>query len=75
MSVATITVQLDSDAAQIYKATPAKDQAKIRILFSILLREFADSARSLEVIMDQISAQALVLGLTEEQLQALLDAR
>jgi hypothetical protein len=74
MSVAIITVLLDSDAAQIYKATPAKDQAKIRILFSILLREFADSARSLEVIMDQISDQGLALGLTEEQLQALLDA-
>jgi len=75
MPVATIPVQLDLDAAQIYKTTPAKDQAKIRILFSILLREFADSARSLEVIMDQISDQAVALGLTEEQLQALLDAR
>ena len=75
MSGATITVQLDSDAAQIYKSTPAQDQAKIRVLFSILLREFAQSARSLEAIMDEISEKALALGLTEDQLQAMLDAR
>ena len=75
MEMATVTVQLDSDAAKIYKATRPKEQAKIRLLFSILLREFADSARSLETIMDEISDRAALLGMTEEKLQAMLDAR
>lgn len=75
MSIDTVTVQLDSDAAQIYKATPPKEQAKIRLLFSILLREFAGSTRTLEAIMDEISERAVSLGLTEEKLQAMLDAR
>ncbi len=75
MTLSNITVQLDSDAAKIYKETPPKEQAKIRLLFSILLREFADSARTLEAIMDEIGERAQALGLTEEKLQAMLDAR
>ena len=75
MSLATVAVQLDADAANIYKATPPQAQAKIGLLFSILLREFADSARTLEAIMDEIGERALALGLTEEKLQAMLDAR
>jgi hypothetical protein len=71
----TVTIQLDSDAAKIYQATPTKEQVKIRLLFSMLLREFADSARSLEAIMDEISDRAAGLGLTEEKLQAMLNAR
>ena len=75
MALSNITVQLDSDAAKIYQLTPPKEQAKIRLLFSILLREFADSARTLEAIMDEIGNRAEALGLTEEKLEALLDAR
>jgi hypothetical protein len=75
MAIATVTVQLDSDAAKIYKATPPQAQAKIGLLFSILLREFADSARTLEAIMDEIGERASSLGLTEEKLQVMLDAR
>jgi len=75
MTLSSITVQLDSDAVKIYQRTPPKEQAKIRVLFSILLREFADSARTLEAIMDEIGERAEALGLTEEKLQALLDGR
>ncbi|HXD11778.1 MAG TPA: hypothetical protein VN653_17060 [Anaerolineales bacterium] len=75
MALSNITVQLDSDAAKIYQSTPPKEQAKIRLLFSILLREFADSARTLEAVMDEIGGRAEALGLTEEKLRALLDAR
>ena len=75
MALSNITVQLDSDAVKIYKETSPKEQAKIRVLFSILLREFADSARTLEAIMDEIGERAQALGLTEEKLQALLDGR
>ncbi len=75
MALSSITVQVDSEAAKIYQETPANEQAKIRLLFSILLREFADSARSLEAIMDEIGARAKSKGLTEEKLQSLLDGR
>jgi hypothetical protein len=75
MTTATITVQLDADAAKIYESTSQQEQAKLRLLFSILLREFAGSARTLEAIMDEIGERAASLGLTEEKLQAMLDAR
>jgi len=75
MALSNITVQLDSEAAKIYQRTPPKEQAKLRLLFSILLREFADSARTLDSIMDEIGERAEALGLTEEKLQALLNAR
>ena len=75
MALSSITVQLDSDAAKIYRETPPEEQAKIRVLFSILLREFANSARTLEAIMDEIGERAKALGLTEDKLRAMLDAR
>ena len=75
MALSNITVQLDSEAAKIYQRTPSKEQAKLLLLFSILLREFADSARTLDSIMDEIGERAEALGLTEEKLQALLNAR
>lgn len=75
MALSSITVQLDSEAANIYMQTPPPEQAKIRLLFSILLREFADSGRTLEAIMDEIGERAQTLGLTKEKLQAMLDAR
>ena len=75
MTIATITLQVDSDAARIYRVTSPSEQAKFRVLFSILLREFAVSARSLEAIMDEISDRAVALGLTEDKLQAMLNAR
>jgi hypothetical protein len=74
MTTATVTVQLDADAAKIYESTGQQEQAKLRLLFSILLREFAGSARTLDAIMDDIGARASALGLTEEKLQAMLDA-
>jgi hypothetical protein len=73
MALTNITVQLDSETAKIYQETSPTEQAKIRLLFSILLREFSGSARTLEAIMDEIGERAQALGLTEKQLQAMLD--
>jgi hypothetical protein len=75
MSIATINIQIDSDVANIYKTTSPKDQAKIRLLISLLLREFSDSTRTLETVMDEIGERATSMGLTEEKLRAMLDAR
>lgn len=75
MTTDTVVIQLDADAAKIYKATPPDTQAKIGILLSLLLREYAGSARSLGSIMDEIGNRATSLGLTEEKLKAMLDAR
>ena len=75
MSTATVTVKLDAESAQIYQATQPEDQAKIGLLLSLLLREFSGSGRTIESTMNEISDTATSLGLTEEKLQAMLNAR
>lgn len=74
MSGATIAIQIDPEAAKIYKKTSQKEQVKLGLLFSMMLRDFASSARSLDAIMDEVGEKASVSGLTEEKLQKMLDA-
>jgi hypothetical protein len=66
MSVATITIPLDIQTAQIYTTAPAEDQKKLRLLMSLWLQEFANTPRPLQVLMDEISEKAQARGLTPE---------
>ncbi len=70
MSIATINIQLDEDAAQIYTQASAEKREKLRLLFSLWLREFEDL--SLPSLMDKISDNAQKRGLTTEILDSLL---
>ncbi len=70
----TITIPLDSDAARLYSQAPADVQKKFRLLVGLWLREFIESPRSLEVVMDEIGRKAEQRGLTAEALETLLDA-
>lgn len=71
----TISIQLDSDAAEFYESATLEQQKKLQILFSTLVREFSLSASTstLFEFMDEISDRAQARGLTPEILQAILD--
>lgn len=70
MSVATISIQLDTDAAQIYLESSEQKKEKLSLLISLWLREF--EGISLSTLMDQISDNAQKRGLTDEILDSLL---
>jgi hypothetical protein len=74
MTFSTITIPLDSDAAQIYSDASLDDQKKMRLLLSLWLRGFAGSSESLLTVMDRIAGQAQERGLTPEIMESLLNA-
>lgn len=73
MALATITVQLDDRAAQIYHATSERKRIQLRKLISFLVQEFAESTpESLLALMDEMSNEAEAKGLAPELLESLL---
>ena len=74
MTVATINIQLDDAAAQIYTTASEEDRKKIQLLLSFWLREFDLPSISLAELMDEVSEKAQQRGLTPEILETLLDA-
>ena len=74
MTVSTINVQLDHDAARIYTGASANTKEKLRLLLSFWLREFGMLSTPLPALMDEISDKAQARGLTPEVLESLLDA-
>ncbi len=73
MSIATITIPLDTQTARIYTSAPAEDQRKVRLLLSLWLQEFASTPRPIQEVMDEISEKAQARGLTPEILESLLN--
>ena len=69
MTVATINIQLDDDAAQIYTTASEEDRKKIQLLLSFWLREFDLPSIPLTALMDEISEKAQQRGLTPEILE------
>ena len=73
MADTTITVTLDEATAEAYSLATPTDQAKMQLLFRLLLREYA-TATSLPLsgLMDSISQEAEQRGLTPAILEQLL---
>ena len=71
MSTATISIQLEENAAQIYLEASEQKKEKLGLLIGLWLREFEDL--SLPALMDQISDNAHKRGLTPEILDELLN--
>ena len=67
-----ITVSVDTDVAELYRASSAGERRKLDLLVSLRLRDVAESRRPLEDIVREISRNARRRGLTEEILQSLL---
>jgi hypothetical protein len=74
MSTETITLEVDSEAAQVFRAASAEEREKLRVLLGIWLKEYAmaDTA-SLKGAMTEISQNAQSRGLTPEILESILE--
>ena len=73
MTMSMINVQLDRDAARIYKKASQTDKEKLNLLFSMRLREYDEHEISLPDVMDEISDSAQARSLTPEILESLLN--
>jgi hypothetical protein len=73
MPECTITIEVDAQTAQAYRAAREEEQMKIRALLRLRARELAvEKRRSLDEVMDQASRYAQAKGLTPEILESLL---
>jgi hypothetical protein len=68
-----ITLNLDAEAARLFTSASSEQQQKLEVLVSLLLVDMATSSSSLRAVMDTISVRARERGVTEEQLQRLLE--
>jgi hypothetical protein len=74
MATETITIQLDSEAARIFKAARPEEQKKIEALLSLWLKEIATTeSLSLKEMMNDIGGRAQERGLTSEILESILN--
>ena len=72
MTTASITLQVDEEAARIYENASPEVQRKLAALVSLQLLEAAHSTLSLREVMDAIGQNAQMRGLTEDRLQEIL---
>ena len=72
MSVATINIPLDSEAARIYSSASVERRQQLQMLISTLVIEFDTAPQSLLALMDELSDRAIARGLTPEVLERLL---
>lgn len=73
MAAEEITIRVDSQSANAYRAASDGDRRKLDLLLSLRLREATDTSASLTEIMREISNRARERGLTPEILRSLLD--
>ena len=73
MSTEVISVEVDSEAARVFKSASAEEREKLQVLLGIWLKEFARAdASSLKETLDEISRKAQSRGLTPEVLETIL---
>jgi hypothetical protein len=73
MGTTTISLQVDADAGQAYRAASDEERRKLQLLLNLRLRELTSQpSRPLNEIMDEIGREAQSRGLTPETLQSLL---
>ncbi len=68
-----ITVSVDSDVAKLYRSASDEERRKLDLLVNLRLRDVADSGRSFQDVMEEISRNARQRGLTPDILQSILD--
>jgi hypothetical protein len=74
MSTETITLEVDSEAARVFRSASTQEQEKLRVLLGIWLKEYARAdAASLKETMTEISRNAQSRGLTPEILESVLE--
>jgi len=74
MATETVNLQLDSEAARVFKTATPEEQKKMEVLLSLWLKEISATERlSLKEVMDDIGRTAQERGLTPEILESLLN--
>ena len=74
MVTETITLEIDSEAAQAFKSVSADEREKLQVLFGIWLKEYARAESvSLKDTMTKISQKAQSRGLTPEILESIIE--
>ncbi len=73
MEMTIIPIPLDKETARIYNDASEEEQRKIRLLVKLFLKDFINSARPIEEIMDEASDEAERNGLTPEILESILN--
>ncbi|MFA5384089.1 MAG: hypothetical protein WC364_05415 [Eubacteriales bacterium] len=73
METEQITIQVDAEAARVFKSASAEDRRKLEALLSIRLSEMTRTREPLKAIMNEISQKAEERGLTPEILKAILN--
>ena len=68
-----ITVSVDTDVADAYRAASDRDRRKLDLLVNLRLREAMRSKDALRDVMRDISRSAQRRGLTPEILQSILN--
>ena len=74
MTTATIQVQLDSDTARIFAGASEEDRRRLCALWSVLVHEYSSSRVSLRKLMDEIGRKAALRGLTQQEVDDILNA-
>jgi len=69
--MATISIQVDDDIANVFQSAQPVEQEKIQALVSLWLKR-AMNLTSLKTTMDHLSDEAEANGLTPEVLQSIL---
>jgi hypothetical protein len=74
MSQSTISIRVPEPAAQAFADASDQDRLKLELLLSLRLQELIERpARPLSEIMDEVGAQAEELGLTDAELESMLN--
>ena len=73
METDRITIQVDAEVAQAYRAASGEERRKIDSLLNLKLRRATRSQVSLKTYMDEISRRAQERGLAPEILESLLN--
>lgn len=68
----TITIAVDPDLADAYRATSDQDRRKLDLLLNLRLRDITRTGESLQDVMTEITQNAQARGLTPEILEELL---
>ena len=73
MSTEIITLEVDSEAARVFRSASTEEQEKLQVLLGIWLKEYARAdGSSLKETMNDISRKAQSRGLTPEILESIL---
>jgi hypothetical protein len=74
MATESITIQVDAEAAKAFREASAEEQKKMQLLLEVWLKQIAaaDTA-SLKQVMNDIGREAQGRGLTQQELESILE--